>query len=109
MNGAVGGFDFLIGEVYLGDSLVELLFVVGSEIREFDLVGVFIEEIVYFIEWKLNFIDILGDEGEYLVVLVNGDELSEGEIVWLWGEDDRREILNGMVIVEVNLDLIFEI
>ncbi|ABG50105.1 Na-Ca exchanger/integrin-beta4 [Trichodesmium erythraeum IMS101] len=108
MNGAAGGFDPLTGEVYLGDSLVEPLSVVGSETREFDLVGVLTEEIAHSIEWKLNLTDTPGDEGEYLAALVNGDELSEGEIARLRGEDDRREILNGTVIVEANSDLTFE-
>ncbi|MDE5094452.1 MAG: FG-GAP-like repeat-containing protein [Trichodesmium sp. St11_bin5] len=108
MNGAAGGFDPLTGEVYLGDSLVEPLSVMGSETREFDLVGVLTEEIAHSIEWKLNLTDTPGDEGEYLAALVNGDELSEGEVARLRGEDDRREILNGTVIVEANSDLTFE-
>ena len=108
MNGAAGGFDSLTGEVYLGESLVEPLSVMGSETREFDLVGVLTEEIAHSIEWKLNLTDTPGDEGEYLAALVNGDELSEGEIARLRGEDDRREILNGTVIVEANSDLTFE-
>ena len=108
MNGAAGGFDSLTGEVYLGDSLVEPLSVVGSETREFDLVGVLTEEIAHSIEWKLNLTDTPGDEGEYLAALVNGDELSEGEVARLRGEDDRRDILNGTVIVEANSDLTFE-
>ena len=108
MNGAAGGFDSLTGEVYLGDSLVEPLSVMGSETREFDLVGVLTEEIAHSIEWKLNLTDTPGDEGEYLAALVNGDELSEGEVARLRGEDDRREILNGTVIVEANSDLTFE-
>ena len=108
MNGAAGGFDPLTGEVYLGDSLVEPLSVMGSETTELDLVGVLTEEIAHSIEWKLNLTDTPGDEGEYLAALVNGDELSEGEVARLRGEDDRREILNGTVIVEANSDLTFE-
>lgn len=110
MNGAVGGFDFLIGMVYLVDSLINENFVIGSEMRQFlYLMDVLVEELGYYIDLKLNIIDIFGDEGEWFAVLVCGDVLSMEEVEGLCGEDDMVKILNGLVEVEVSLELSFNI
>lgn len=70
---------------------------------------VLVEELGYYIDLKLNIIDIFGDEGEWFAVLVCGDVLSVEEVEGLCGEDDMVKILNGLVEVEVSLELSFKI
>ncbi len=111
MNGANGGYDSLTGEVYLADAVVASETpsviasvpppVIASEAKQ-SLTDVLTEELGHYIDSEVNEEDTTGDEGEHFAALVSGDELSEGDVEQLRGEDDTVAILDGVVVVEAN-------
>ncbi|MEB3886372.1 hypothetical protein LKE08_23340, partial [Lyngbya sp. CCY1209] len=105
MNGANGGFDSLTGTVYLSDTLmnVENTDVMDAAMPSPNLVDVLTEELGHYIDSELNEIDSPGDEGELLMRLVRGDVLSSVDATQLKYQDDRVQILGGLVEVEANL------
>jgi len=52
-----------------------------------------VEEFGHFVDWQINSVDAIGDEGEIFADVVQGKALSQGELAGLKGEDDSAVVV----------------
>ncbi|HEY9849773.1 MAG TPA: VCBS repeat-containing protein, partial [Leptolyngbyaceae cyanobacterium] len=93
INGANGAFAKLTNTIYLAKEFVqENAGNLGA------ITSVVLEETGHFIDSKVNVSDAAGDEGDIFARVVEGKELSAGELLDLKAEDDSTVLtLNGQV------------
>jgi Ca2+-binding RTX toxin-like protein len=94
-----GAFAAQKNEIYLNER-----FLLANTGHIQAIANVLIEEIGHFIDAKINTVDNAGDEGEIFAKLVQGESISQQELLVLKGEDDTKMItLDGHnVLIEQN-------
>ncbi|MEG5080688.1 hypothetical protein QUB53_08495 [Microcoleus sp. AT8-B4] len=94
IGGANGAFAAATDTIYLSKE-----FLAGNAGNPAAVADVLREEIGHSVDSRLNVTDSPGDEGAIFGAVVQGKELSEGELQGLKGEDDRGTVLfNGQSI-----------
>lgn len=94
IGGANGAFAEATDTIYLSKE-----FLAGNAANPAAVADVLLEEIGHSVDARLNVTDAPGDEGAIFAAVVQGKELSEGELQGLKSEDDRATIyLNGKEI-----------
>ena len=92
--GANGAFAEATDTIYLSKE-----FLAGNAANPAAVADVLLEEIGHSVDARLNVTDSPGDEGAIFGAVVQGKELSEGELQGLKSEDDRATVLfNGQTI-----------
>lgn len=88
INNARGAFAAATNTIYLSQELVnENTGNVGA------IASVLLEEYGHYLDTQINAIDSPGDEGAIFADLVQGKELSQGELAGLKGEDDSAIVV----------------
>jgi Ca2+-binding RTX toxin-like protein len=82
-----GAFAAQKNEIYLNER-----FLLANTDHIQSIANVLIEEIGHFIDAKINTGDSAGDEGEIFAKLVQGERISQQELLVLKGEDDTKMI-----------------
>ncbi|MEG3924402.1 phosphodiester glycosidase family protein [Microcoleus sp. T3_D1] len=94
IDGANGAFAAATDTIYLSKE-----FLAGNAANPAAVADVLLEEIGHSVDSRLNVTDSVGDEGAIFGAVVQGKELSEGELQGLKSEDDRGTVLfNGQTI-----------
>ncbi|WP_293153423.1 MULTISPECIES: C39 family peptidase [unclassified Microcoleus] len=88
INGANGAFAAATDTIYLSKEFLDRN--VGNPTA---IVDVLLEEIGHSVDSHLNITDSPGDEGAIFAAVVQGKELSQGELQDLKGEDDRSSVV----------------
>jgi RNase P/RNase MRP subunit p29 len=88
--GANGAFAAATDTIYLSKE-----FLAENAMNPAAVADVLLEEIGHSVDARLNVTDSQGDEGAIFGAVVQGKELSEGELQGLRSEDDRASILLG--------------
>jgi subtilisin family serine protease len=89
-----GAFAAQKNEIYLNER-----FLLANSNHIQAIANVLIEEIGHFIDAKINTGDSAGDEGEIFAKLVQGESISQQELLVLKGEDDTTTVsLEGHVV-----------
>lgn len=83
INQAKGAFAAATNTIYLSQELVD-----QNRGNVDDIASVLLEEYGHYLDSQVNPIDSPGDEGAIFADLVQGKELSQGELAALKGEDD---------------------
>jgi hypothetical protein len=97
INQAKGAFAAATNTIYLSQELVD-----QNSGNVDDIASVLLEEYGHYLDSQVNPIDSPGDEGAIFADLVQGKELSQGELAALKGEDDSAiVVLDG---VEVGIE-----
>jgi hypothetical protein len=90
IGGANGAFAVATDTIYLSKE-----FLAENAMNPATVADVLLEEIGHSVDARLNVTDSQGDEGAIFGVVVQGKELSEGELQGLRSKDDRASILLG--------------
>jgi hypothetical protein len=90
IGGANGAFAAATDTIYLSKE-----FLAENAMNPAAVADVLLEEIGHSVDARLNVTDSQGDEGAIFGAVVQGKELSEGELQGLRSEDDRASILLG--------------
>ncbi len=90
IDGANGAFAAATDTIYLSRELLA-----GNSANPAVVADVLLEEIGHSVDSRLNVADSPGDEGAIFGAVVQGKELSEGELQGLRGEDDRGTVVLG--------------
>ena len=90
IGGANGAFASATDTIYLSRELLT-----GNGANPATVADVLLEEIGHSVDSRLNVADSPGDEGAIFGAVVQGKELSEGELQGLRGEDDRGTVVLG--------------
>lgn len=100
LNGANAGFDSLNGKIYLAQE-----FIAENSKNIAMIATAIVEETGHLLDSQINTVDSPGDEGEIFAKLVNGETLSEAEIIALKTENDLTTInINGTnLLIEQSL------
>jgi len=85
--GANGAFAAATDTIYLSKE-----FLAGNAMNPAAVADVLLEEIGHYVDARLNVTDSPGDEGAIFAAVVQGKELSEGEIQALKSEDDTATV-----------------
>ncbi|MEZ2237766.1 M23 family metallopeptidase [Microcoleus sp.] len=94
IGGANGAFAAATDTIYLSKE-----FLAGNAANPAAVADVLLEEIGHSVDSRLNVTDSPGDEGAIFGAIVQGKELSEGELQGLKSEDDSGTVLfNGQTI-----------
>ena len=94
IDGANGAFAEATDTIYLSKE-----FLARNAANPAAVADVLLEEIGHSVDSRLNVTDSPGDEGAIFAAVVQGKELSEGELQGLKSEDDRGTVLfNGQTI-----------
>lgn len=88
IGGANGAFAEATDTIYLSRELVS-----GGNLGA--IADVLLEEVGHSVDARLNVTDSPGDEGVIFAAVVQGKELSEGELLGLKGESDRANFVLG--------------
>jgi hypothetical protein len=87
IGGANGAFAAATNTIYLSKE-----FLTQNAANPAAVADVLLEEIGHSVDARLNVTDSPGDEGAIFAAVVQGKELSEGELQALKGEDDREVV-----------------
>ena len=94
IGGANGAFAAATDTIYLSKE-----FLARNATNPAAVADVLLEEVGHSVDARLNVTDTPGDEGAIFAAVVQGKELSQGEIEALKGEDDSATVLfNGQTI-----------
>jgi murein DD-endopeptidase MepM/ murein hydrolase activator NlpD len=89
-----GAFDSLTNTVYVSQQ-----FLLQNANSPQAIAGVLLEEIGHSIDSRVNAVDAPGDEGQIFAAFVQGNNLSQADVVALQSENDRAALtLNGQPI-----------
>ena len=88
INQAKGAFAAATNTIYLSQELVD-----QNRGNVDDIASVLLEEYGHYLDSQVNPIDSPGDEGAIFADLVQGKELSQGELAALKGEDDSAIVV----------------
>ncbi|MCC3508927.1 MAG: hypothetical protein JGK29_07285 [Microcoleus sp. PH2017_17_BER_D_A] len=95
INGNNGAFDVLTNTIYISED-----FLLQNANNPDAIASVLLEEIGHSIDFRVNAIDAVGDEGEIFSALVRGTTLSQRDVVALKSENDQVTISpNGQSIL----------
>jgi len=90
IGGANGAFAAATDTIYLSKE-----FLIQNAANPAAVADVLLEEIGHSVDARLNVTDSPGDEGEIFGAIVQGKELSQGELQALKSEDDRGSVVLG--------------
>ena len=96
IGGANGAFAAATDTIYLSKE-----FLAGNAANPAAVADVLLEEIGHSVDARLNVADSPGDEGAIFGAVVQGKELSEGELQALKSEDDRATATIGGKVIEI--------